>query len=80
MKKSLIPIILYSIFSGVLIWAAPSDVITEDNTTDPGLPYATVDGDLVIEDTDDNNSATPGLYVEGLSDLQGGLILVVLQT
>ena len=31
-----------------LIFANPGDVITENNTTDPGLPYVTVDGDLLI--------------------------------
>ena len=75
MNKNFVSTFLFSIFWTIQLWAAPGDVITEDNTTDPGLPYAAVDGDLVIEDKDDNNSVTPGLYVEGLSDLQGGLML-----
>ena len=54
--------------------ADPGAVITENNTSDPGLPYAAVDGDLIIEDTDGNNSETPGLFVEGLSDLKGGIL------
>jgi hypothetical protein len=55
--------------------AAPGDVITEDAATDPDLPRAVVDGDLVVEDADGSNAAIPGLYVEGLATLDGGMLL-----
>ena len=57
------------------LFAGSGDVITEDNTTDLGLPKATVDGDLIIKDVDGNNNGVPGLFVEGHSNLQGGLML-----
>jgi len=74
MRKKFLPLLI-SVLSLHFTSVFAGDVITEDSTTDPALPRAIVDGDLIVEDIDGSNEAAPGLYVQGLTDLRGGLML-----